>query len=282
MKLPGRRMTFQLTPLLDLLLIVIFAQFMEVDQAAEQTESRAVQQTLQVEHAAQTQLTALRQQLEEAGNRASQLEAERDAIEAQARQLEGQQEQFGDLVRELFQVPQSTIDETVKTLKAAAAAASLPQPLPESRIKELHAAFQKMAAQKKREAVRHVLVHQEMTKHLDLWEVHIDRVGHVTFKAGTETFNFTFRDKDSDDAKEAEANFVNRVYASYKSLKPHGKSIVILLVTFDRKISYFYLRPVLRSLPQLTDRMQRDSLGSTRYEFAVMGDLGRPPVMNQK
>ena len=44
---PRRRMTFQLTPLLDLLLIVIFAQFMEVQQQAESAQDDLQQQKQQ-------------------------------------------------------------------------------------------------------------------------------------------------------------------------------------------------------------------------------------------
>ena len=45
---PRRRMTFQLTPLLDLLLIVIFAQFMEVQQQAESAQDDLQQQKQQL------------------------------------------------------------------------------------------------------------------------------------------------------------------------------------------------------------------------------------------
>ncbi len=55
-----RRMTFQLTPLLDLLLIVIFAQFMEVQQVSDRTEishqlQLKEQQTLNQQHIAEFQ-----------------------------------------------------------------------------------------------------------------------------------------------------------------------------------------------------------------------------------
>ncbi|MDA1015046.1 MAG: hypothetical protein O3A00_11425 [Planctomycetota bacterium] len=282
MKLAGRRMTFQLTPLLDLLLIVIFAQFMEVDQAAEQTQSEAKQQTLDAV-AVREKLAKLSTELVQVTARAKTAESERAEIEQQAKNLEQQQQQFGDLVGELFQVPEATVNKTIKTLDTAtAAAASLANPLPKPKVQELREAFRQMAAHRGRDAVRHVLVHHQMAKRLELWEIYIDRVGRVRFQAGDKTFNFQFRDDDSDSQDETEAKFIKRVYTSYQSLKPHGKSVVILLVTFDRKISYLYLRPILRALPQITDRMQRDSLGSAHYEFAVMGDLGQIPVTSQE
>ena len=45
----SRRMTFQLTPLLDLLLIVIFAQYMEVQQKAESAQTEVEQQKTELD-----------------------------------------------------------------------------------------------------------------------------------------------------------------------------------------------------------------------------------------
>ena len=61
MKLSRRRITFQLTPLLDLLLIVIFAQFMEMQRTTDTQAEEIVQHANVQETRAEELLRKLRQ-----------------------------------------------------------------------------------------------------------------------------------------------------------------------------------------------------------------------------
>lgn len=283
MKLLKRRMTFQLTPLLDLLLIVIFAQFLDVDQksqadaqAVDSAESRAnsvEQRAAEAESKADRAQTA-RDDL------AKQLEAERKRFDEQLEHMERQQEQFGDLVNRLFRVPKETVDEAIKAVEAASTRAGVRKPVTEEQIARIRNEFDRLAKTRGRETLQHALTFEQMTRRLEIWRINLERDGRVSFTTSNKKFPpFRFRDGDpndpdgGEDAATAEANFSNGIYDRYKTLAPHGKSIVLVLFQCDRKISYFYYRPLTQALPRLIERLQRDSQGSTRYEMAIMGDI---------
>lgn len=278
MKLLKRRMTFQLTPLLDLLLIVIFAQFLDVDQKSQadaQSLDSAESRAKSVEERAELAIKA-RDDL------AKELEAERKRFDEQLAQMERQQKEFGDLVSRLFRIPKDTVDEAIKAIESAVRTASVQEPLTAEKLTQVREQFDRIAETQGREAVQHILTFEEMTRRLEIWELNVDQLGQVVFKTGTKTFPpFEFRPTDEGapkgrgvDAAAALANFSNGVYDRYKRLTPHGKSIVLILVRFDRKIRYYHLRPMMEALPKLLERLQRESLGATRYEYAIMGDLG--------
>ena len=137
-----RRLTFQLTPLLDLLLIVIFAQFMDTQETTARIEQRSQQQVTQAEQAAK----ALREEQRIAQNEIAELkrskqqavidavQAEQNAIkmqdqarvsqqlaEKQSRELNEQLEQtreqrdlVGEMVQQLFQLPDALLDPLLK------------------------------------------------------------------------------------------------------------------------------------------------------------------------
>ncbi len=279
--LARRRMTFQLTPLLDLLLIVIFAQFMDVDQqsqedaatrdeAVSQAESEAEQQLLKASAAEESACDAdpAREEMQ------ADLETERKRFQEELERMELQQQEVGELVSRLFRVPEKTVDEAIKAIESAAKTAPLQNPISDERLEKIRSSFDQIAKTRGREAVQHVLAFDEMTRHLEIWELDVNRLGQVVFKANGKEFEFRFRDAEGVNSQQAETNFNNRVFNAYKSLTPHGKSIVLILVRFDRKISFFYLRPMMRVLPKLVERLQQDSFGKTRYEFAVLGGLG--------
>ena len=79
----SRRLTFQLTPLLDLLLIVIFAQFMDVrDTTTEHEQSTSSQLT-----AAQEELAGTQDQLAKIIAEKNEAEADREFLRESLQEL---------------------------------------------------------------------------------------------------------------------------------------------------------------------------------------------------
>jgi hypothetical protein len=256
----------QLTPLLDLLLIVIFAQYLDVAereattidearQAVQQREEMAGQLSqLQVDHQQArdrlAQLQALAAQLQEQNAELSQQAAQ--TAEDLQRAI-AQQQLFGDLVSELFDVPQETVDAAL-TPPGAAAPASPEQ------VKLLEQRFRELSLQNAGRMIRHLLSFEEMRKRTDLWEMHIDDTGWITVRAGQRTDGFRARTAEE---------FSEQLYSFYKSL-PQPKSLVVIMLSWgDARADV--REASLRALPVVTERMRVNAGGFIRFEYAVLG-----------
>ena len=272
-----RRLTFQLTPLLDLLLIVIFAQYMEVRETSLRAET-------QVERQATAEIAAVRRQhadderrLDEARTRVAELEerlGQRQAeLASEVQDLLERQEQIGDLVAEMFRVPDAVIESTLKSLAAT------DQPRSPEELEQLRTQFRELAARRGHEAVKHLLTHAELRKRVDIWEIYIDRSGIVRLNTGDRVQQFRFdveleaasageQQRQSD---RAAGRFADRLFDIYKSL-PQPKSVVILLFSYGN-IPYGVRKPAFDGLRLAADRMRTDSNGRSRFEYATLGYL---------
>src|SRR5690606_19658533 len=94
-----------------------------------------------------------------------------------------QQQLFGDLVSELFDVPQETVDAAL-TPPGAAATASPEQ------VELLEQRFRELSLQNAGRMIRHLLSIEEMRKRTDLWAVHIDETGSLTVCPAQRTGGF--------------------------------------------------------------------------------------------
>jgi len=228
-----RRMTFQLTPLLDLLLIVIFAQFMEVQQVSDQTES---------DH---------QQQIEELQTASKQQERE---LRAEIKAAEDQQVRVGELVTELFQIPTPMVEKALLRRNASS------QPLSSKEAQQLRTAFRELAEMNGQQVIKHLMTHQELRKRCDVWEIYIQENGSTLFIADDEQLEFRFS---------SSKDFSSKVFQQFRSL-PQPKGIVIIILSYgDAKAG---IRQIAKdALPDLTDRMQQSSNGRTRFEYAILG-----------
>lgn len=279
--LSPRKLTFQLTPLLDLLLIVIFAQYMEVQQTVQRGERRSAAQAaeareriqtmgrrlaaLQAEsNALESELAERRQEFNELlqGRLDEQAEFQRQRVELTEalREARRQRDRIGELAVELFNLPESAIDRAVDP--APAAGQRSPQ-----EIEALKEQFRAMGRMRADEMVKHLLAVGELRKRVDLWEVYITENGIFQFTTGRETFQFRANDAET---------FVTTMFRYYKSL-PQPKSLVVILLSYgDAKA--VWREAALSGLPQLAERMQADSNGRTRFEYSVLGFRPEGPV----
>ena len=255
MKTPGRRLQFQLLPLLDLLLIMVFSLYLEVRVRAEQQAEQAETQIT----IAQQQLTAERAVL--AAERA-QFVAEASEIQQRMDDVVSQQRFAANLVGELFDVPQKLIDEALRPLPAGA-----PPRSPEE-TERLRPRFEQLAALRGPEVIEHLFSYDELRKRADVWTLRIRASGEIVFSNGVQTQSFRAG---------TPAEFASRLFDRYKTLA-QPKGLVVLLVSYgdaradDR-------RAVLDGLPDAVRLMREDQLGRTQFEYAVLGfvetDAGR-------
>ncbi|MBL6705800.1 MAG: hypothetical protein ISQ06_06785 [Planctomycetaceae bacterium] len=275
----SRRLTFQLTPLLDLLLIVIFAQFLDVrDTTTEREQSTTTQLSAAQEELAGTQdqlakilaeknemeadREFLRASLQELKDSTSGLELERKSLEESLKRAHEQRDTVANLVAALFDLPDETINELIRT-RAPENVRLTPE-----QVKRLREEFKSFSKQNPGESVRHLLTFEEMRKRCDIWELYINDTGKTVFSGSGQSH--TFR------AETAE-EFADELYERYKTL-PQPKSLVIILLSYgDVKASVY--EAAIDGLPIVAERMRTDQSGRSRFEYAVLGFNPTPPVV---
>nr|MDQ3332135.1 DUF3450 domain-containing protein [Planctomycetota bacterium] len=189
MKAASRRFHFQLTPLLDLLLIVIFAQYLEVTQQAERQTIAAERQVVERQNELGRRYAQLEADLEqereslrvERQNVADSDAANSAEVEELRRRLEdvaAQQRQAANLVAELFHIPQELIDEALKPLPIGT------PPRSQKEVERLRQRFEELAVLRGPEVVEHLLSYDELRKRADVWRLRIERGGGIVFTPG--------------------------------------------------------------------------------------------------
>ncbi len=247
---PARKLTFQLASLLDLLLIVMFSLYLEMQTVAQQ-------QTEQVEAERQTtaiDLDAMQRQLAELQRQLAQWEGkqrETDQTEHARR------EQLGNLLRELFRIPAATIQKIAQRRGIDEAVLS------SSEIVALKKELQTLAASRGDQVVDHLLTFAEMKKRFDVWEVYLQENGSLVVTAGTQ------KKRLQTGAIESPEEFSDELFKLYKSF-PQTKSVVLILVSYgDSRLTH--RQAVIKGLPAVAERMRADSNGAARFEYAVLG-----------
>ena len=271
----ARRITFQLTPLLDLLLIVIFAQYIEVRETARQTEQAAVRRVAQMDAQLQEQAATaaqlqsartsaaeayrqLQSELEEISRRAA--ESEQDLVKrvaeltAALEEARTQRDTVGELVTALFEVPEPIIQDALKL------SAPGETPRTDETARQARRMFEQLAASRADEIVKHLLTYNELRKRCDIWDLYITDAGVTQFTDGRVRREFR--------APTAE-DFENHLFQVYKSLE-QPKGLVIILVAYG-DARFQWRRAALEGLSPAAERMRADSSGRTQFEFAVLG-----------
>jgi len=277
-----RRLTFQLTPLLDLLLIVIFAQFMDTQETTARIEHRAEQQVQSAEQKAeklsQDRDQALHQIVKlsesEVQTRSNAIKAEKIAIESlkrmqaaqqiltkenrekseQLERVQAQRDRVAEIVQQLFQIPDQIIDPIFKSKVDPDSETS------KTELERIKKQLQALAGAKAEDVVKHFLTYDELTKRSDIWELYLAENGVFRLKVGKQITEFR---------ADSTQDFIDRFYVIYKTV-PQPKSLVIILFSYgDAKASVRFA--ATQGLPLIAERMRADSNGRTRYEYAVIG-----------
>jgi len=271
-------MTFQLTPLLDLLLIVFFAQYLELQDVSSRQEQQSVAQHAAVEDQTrhlESELQALSQRYATSSEELARTRAElmtlrqtADSHDMQVRLLEeslarvtGQRDTIASLLTDVFRVSAETSSQLLSTRTPENAR------LTPEQLERLRTEFQNLGSMQPGEAVRHLLTFEEMRKRCDVWELYIADSGITYGQAGSHSFRFR---------ASAVEDFERELFQQYKSL-PQPKGLVILLLSFGDVRASVY-EAAIQGLPRAADRMRNDQNGRSRFEYAVLGYTPTPPI----
>lgn len=261
----GRRFHFQLTPLLDLLLIVIFAQYLDVTQQAKRESESAERQVaerraeLDREYVQlRTELQQERSQLAAERQRLAQIDAASEArVEDSQQKLDdvvAQQQRAASLIAELFNVPGTLVEQAL----APRPAGSPPRTAQE--IERLRERFRQMASLRGSEVVEHLLSYDELRKRADVWTLRIEKTGEIVSTAGDVRQAFRAA---------TPSEFSTKLFDRYKTLE-QPKGLVIILVSYgDARADV--RQAVINGLPEAVRLMREDRLGRTQFEYAVIG-----------
>ncbi|WP_339748481.1 hypothetical protein [uncultured Rubinisphaera sp.] len=272
-----KRLSLQLTPLLDLLLIVIFAQYLEMEQTTQavtekRTDDLAVleyrldeaEQNLMFSKEVLAESQRLRFQAEEELKAAQQMRAE-DQLKAAADQdemsgrLKDVSDQRDKILSALKTAYQNSSQEISKIIEALSKGGTIPQPIAPEKVEEL---AKDVEQSQPRDLATFLLAYEEIRKRCDIWEIHINSQEVIDVHIGEKTFSIRAVSED---------DFQQKLFNLYKSL-PQTKGLVIILVSYG-EVRAAMRQQVLSSLPAVTDRMRSDADGRTRFEYAVVGYL---------
>ena len=267
-----RRITFQLVSLFDLLMIVIFAQYLDVQERtttqvrrSQQVAALAAQQAQDAKNRLtqdQADLEATRLMLAQLEQRLQQLDAklqaEKTATTQEKQQLSDELRKsrddllrIGTLTAQLFHIPEEVLARILRS-RTPAESAKIKQEL------------KSLASSQGPDMVRHVLTVAELHKRCDIWDVHLDDTGRATITAAGKTESFR---------AENPATFEADVFRFYKTL-PQPKSIVIILLSWSNT-DLASRRAAMEGLDRSTDHLRLDTDRRTRFESAVLGYLPR-------
>lgn len=259
-----RRVTVQLTALLDLMLILVFMQYIEIDEHVVEQQQAADQRVA----AAEQELHDVRVNHELLAADLQKHAADLDDARAAITQMEGDTEKLREqrdllvsVLPDLFSQPEEKIKKLMST--------TLPdgtKHTPEQ-LDKLKQEFRKLSQQQPDAAMRHLMTFNEMKKRCDLWHLHVLDSGVIAL--ATEKTTVKFR-------AESASSFEETLFQRYKALSD-PKSLVIILFSYG-DTDFGVYKAVKDGLPLATRRMEQDALGRTRFTFREIGFFETPPI----
>jgi hypothetical protein len=270
-----RRFTLQLTPLLDLLFIVLYAQYIDLQAAtrreiAQETVRR--QDAEKAEHEAAKLRTDALSQLAELNQKVEQFEIEKRRLnrELELARAETQKEgmareeleklaakdraAIGQLVQSVLRINQDAILEAI-------------QGAPTADRQRLRASFEEMSTKSAAAVIHHLRATEELKKRADLWEVYIgdDNAVRLTLVGDVMAENLQVQSADQ---------LANAVAEAARQ-RGEPKSLVIILLSWsnaDRRT-----RDLARqALDDVVTVLKADWPGK-RIEVAPLGYTPVPP-----
>ena len=238
-----RRITLQLIPLLDLLLIVLFDQIMQIQEVSKKQEVR----TAEAEQAVAESALQLAADRAERSRLQGEIERERLSLHASVQSALSDQTHIATLAAELLKLP----DETVrKALNGKS----------EEEIGRLRKLLATLPAPGAADIVHQLATLAELRRTCDVWQVHID--DNSVIRVGFPPAATSFR-------AESPAEFDRRLFDWFKTLAP-TKSVVIIQLTWgDATFGTKYAAK--EGLVKCAERMRKERSGHTIFEYVVLG-----------
>jgi hypothetical protein len=255
---------FQLTPLLDLLLIVIFAQYMDVRQtgARQQQWFDNEKQQIEVEANAQAEKEAeLRRQAEIelafAEDQINSLKKMRNVDDELIQDLKNQRQLLAEFVNQALKVSPEMVDQMLSKSKLA----------DDENFRETVKQLREAAMG---EALQTAVSYHELLKRCDIWEFFLadaagENASRLIFRSNGDREEWTVRDLPA---------FQRKLKADLRA-RPQPKSLVIVLSGFlDEELTRGQRDDFRRLLDDTFQELTVESGGQTRYYYRDLGYLG--------
>lgn len=266
-QLLSQSIRFQLTSLMDLLLIIVFAQYLEFHSSQTRVEENAEREVAEARQLAQGELDAklaeldrLRQRIEQ---EKAQLQSQRDASLSQAADADRRLELTQNVIKRLLDLDADVVDSERSSEESLAAlddASAL-----SSRISEMDGA----------QLLRFLVGYDELLKRADLWTIHVSDRGDIEIVTGPEPDDATSFRLEGQTQPARTASFIQQMRTAYSQMQ-QPQAMVILLVSYSPRAIAGNFQPVLDGLPNLVDQLEADFDGRTRFEFSVIGAVTDP------
>ncbi len=264
--LSRRRLTLQITPLLDLLLIVMFSQYIEnrhrtVAAQEEVAEQRRVLETERVQ--LDEQLTQRRSELEqEFSEQRQETDSLRQLYDERFKSIIDQHHQIGSLIAETLNLPGAAVAEILKLRTSNS-------PDDAARLTAATERLQELMTSRGENVFRFFVKVDEMQKHVSVWEVHVHDNGEVRISDGQQSFVHDIS---------SQSNFAARLFEYSKSFAD-SKTLVIMLLTWGDAQSGLR-KTVIDGMPLLTEQLRRDAAGTRWYDFSILGYRADGPIFS--
>ena len=252
-----RRLALQLTPLLDMMLIVIFAQYMEVQQTAQrqaQEAKLAVVRSTEAEAELARDQQRMRQQAAElartqAEQAALQAELDKQRIELSAalQTARTERDRIAALAARLFAVSDDALQQ------------ALGSDVGDGMLK-LKQAMAQMPVETASDLAKQMLVIDALRRTTDIWDIHIDDNGVTRVSAGRDSVSFR---------ADTPAEFSEKLWGWYRTLPAPQRMVMILISWADATAGA--RQAAQRGIAGATERMRNELSGKTLFDQIVVG-----------
>ena len=252
---------------MDLLLIIVFAQYLEFHRSSDETRVASEQQVIEARQSLESEFQSQSDELSELRDRMilenRELRRERDEAELTAQEAVRRQAMTEALVKELLKVDAALVDRDLS---------------PESASETLKATQQRAEAIREAtgtQMLRFLTGYDELLKRAEVWTLHVSDRGDTEMQPGKDP-NATQRFRLEQPTQEARADeFVQQMRAAYSQIS-QPKGLVVILVSFSPRAIAGNYQPVLDAMPDVIEWLNKDSGGRTRFEYAVIGAISDP------
>jgi hypothetical protein len=260
---PPRRIAFQLTSLLDLLLIVFFSQYLEVRIRADQQQD----QWLSEQEAWRRQQNVVHEQVTTLEQRVLELqsaEVESSTLRNDLKEERLQRDRLGQLVAEFFRIPAETVDQILSQWRTGT-----PGVKSQDRS-DIPAEVRRLAAGHSQDVIEHLLTFDELRKRSDLWTLYLRDDGLFVIEA--EGGRAEFRADTAD-------GFASQIRKFLKT-QPETKSLVLLLVSYG-DARFDVRQAMFAALPEAMKQLREESGDRSRFDYAILGYRTREAVSGE-
>lgn len=237
------RIRFQLAPLVDLLLIIVFAQFLEV-RTTVRDEKLALQKQIAVADQAAELLRT------DQANTRQQRQAERERTMKAFRTIAG-----------IFDLPNQQVEEYATNGDADVS----------GDLRRLAERASSLSAESPETVIRFLIGHQELLKRAEIWNLHVGGDRKATLMVADQRIRFGL-ERQGQDARARE--FEDALFAAYKQL-PQPKELVVILASYSPDSVAGVYQPMIGAVPRAVERMRADD-PTTRFEYTVLGATESP------